>query len=58
MMPERRVLILGNTFPVKEQLKAFGGRWVPGDQGWLVPPDKAQEARALVEAARLKRKRL
>lgn len=45
------VLIVGNTFPVKEQLKALGGRWDPTANGWRVPADKAEEAQALVASA-------
>lgn len=40
--------ITGNTYPVKEQLKALGGRWDAAAKCWLVPDDKAEEARRLV----------
>lgn len=43
--------ITGNTYPVKEQIKTLGGRWNSAAQGWDVPDDKADEARALVAAA-------
>jgi hypothetical protein len=43
--------ITGNTYPVKEQLKALGGRWNAGAQGWDVPDTKAEEARTIVAAA-------
>jgi len=42
------VLITGNTYPVKDALKALGGKWDPNAKGWLVPDDKAAEARKLV----------
>lgn len=42
------VLITGNTYPVKDALKALGGKWDPNSKGWLVPDDKAAEARKLV----------
>jgi hypothetical protein len=42
------VAITGNTFAVREQLKALGGRWDAGRKCWLVPDDKADQARALV----------
>lgn len=45
------VLIAGNTFPVKEQLKSMGGRWDAVAKGWRVPADKAAEARKLVAGA-------
>lgn len=41
-------LITGNTYPVKDQLKALGGRWDSVAKGWKVPDDKAEEARKLV----------
>jgi len=42
------VLITGNTFPVKDQIKALGGRWDATAKGWRVPEDKAAQARKLV----------
>jgi hypothetical protein len=42
------VLITGNTYPVKDALKALGGRWDPNAKGWRVPADKANEAKLLV----------
>lgn len=44
----KMVLITGNTYPVKDQLKALGGKWDVTSKGWLVPENKAQEAFALV----------
>jgi hypothetical protein len=44
-------LITGNTFPVKDQLRALGGRWDADEKGWRVPADKADEARQLVAGA-------
>jgi hypothetical protein len=41
-------LITGNTFPVKDQIKALGGKWDPDRKGWVVPDDKAEAARKLV----------
>ena len=43
--------ITGNTYPVKDRLKALGGRWNRDAQGWDVADDKADEARAIVAAA-------
>lgn len=42
------VVVKGNTFPVKDQLKALGGKWDPVERAWTVPADKAAEAQALV----------
>lgn len=45
------IAITGNTYPVKDQLKALGGRWNADAKAWMVPDDKADEARRLVEVA-------
>jgi hypothetical protein len=45
------VLITGNTYPVKDQLRAMGGRWNPEAKGWMVPAARADEARRLVGRA-------
>ena len=42
------VLVTGNTYPVKDSLKALGARWDAAAKGWRVPADKAEAARALV----------
>jgi len=45
------VLVTGNTYPVKDQIKALGGRWDANAKGWRVPADKADEAQKLVAGA-------
>jgi len=45
------ILISGNTYPVKDALRALGGRWNARLKGWMVPPERAEEARKLVESA-------
>lgn len=45
------VAITGNTYPVKDQIKALGGRWNADAKAWMVPEDKADQARALVSGA-------
>lgn len=45
------VLITGNTYPVREQLKALGGRWDSARYGWLVPAAQAERAREIVAKA-------
>jgi hypothetical protein len=45
------VLITGNTYPVKDQIKALGGHWDADAKGWRVPADKASQAQALVDGA-------
>lgn len=42
------IAITGNTYPVKDQIKAMGGRWNADQKAWMVPEDKADEAKALV----------
>ncbi len=44
-------LITGNTYPIKQQLKALGGRWNAAAKGWNVPDAVADQARALVGGA-------
>jgi hypothetical protein len=45
-------LITGNTYPVKDQIKALGGvKWDPIRKGWLVPDDRAAKARSIVAGA-------
>lgn len=45
------VAISGNTYPVKDQIKALGGKWNPDEKSWMVPDAKADEARKLVAGA-------
>lgn len=45
------VLVTGNTYPVKDSIKALGGRWDAANKGWRVPADKADRAKALVSGA-------
>ena len=47
----KTVEIRGNTFPVKEQLKALEGKWNAAKKCWEVPRYRADEARKLVAAA-------
>lgn len=46
------VAISGNTYPVKEQLKALGAHWNPDRKVWMVAADKAEQAKALVSAGK------
>lgn len=45
------VLVTGNTYPVKDSIKALGGRWDADAKGWRVPADKVAQAQALVAGA-------
>jgi hypothetical protein len=50
------VAITGNTYPVRIQLKALGGRWDAASKVWIVPEAVAEQARALVPGARGERR--
>src|SRR5437764_993815 len=43
--------ISGNTYPVKDQIKALGGKWDADQKAWMVPDGKAADARKLVAGA-------
>lgn len=45
------VKVTGNTYPVRDKIRALGGWWDAGIKTWLVPEDKAEEARKLVADA-------
>ena len=47
-IPATTVLITGNTYPVRLQMRDLGGVWNKPAQGWDIPAAKADEARALV----------
>ena len=51
-MSSNIVAITGNTYPVKEQLKAIGGRWNAEQKAWMVPANAADAARRLVAGAK------
>lgn len=40
--------ITGNTYPVKDALKALGARWNPDQKAWMIADEKAAEARKIV----------
>ncbi len=41
-------LITGNTYPVRDQLKAMGCRWNAAAKAWEAPESVAEKAAALV----------
>lgn len=45
------VAISGNTYPVKDQLRAMGGKWDADRKAWMVPESSAERAQALVAGA-------
>lgn len=46
--PQTMVPVPGNTYPVKDQLKAMGARWDAAAKLWSVPANRFAEAQALV----------
>ena len=50
-MMTRTVAITGNTYPVKDQIKALGARWNADKKAWMVPLGKADQARKIVAGA-------
>ena len=48
---ESLVAITGNTYPVKEALKALGARWNGDLKAWMVSAGKADQAKAIVAGA-------
>jgi hypothetical protein len=48
---EITVAISGNTYPVKEQLKALGARWNADEKCWMVAESQAIRAREIVAGA-------
>ena len=43
------VAINGNTYPIKDQLRALGGKWDAANKVWMVPQERASEAQKLVD---------
>lgn len=43
--------VSGNTYPVKDAIKALGGRWSGAEKCWMVPAGKHEQALALVANA-------
>jgi hypothetical protein len=41
-------IILGNTYYVKDKLKAMGARWDGAEKVWRIHPDQLAEAQAIV----------
>ena len=52
-----KIAITGNTYQVRDRLKAIGARWDATRKAWMVDSDQAEQARSIVAAAgRAKRK--
>lgn len=46
----RVVRIIGKTFDVRDKLRLMGGFWSAEEKCWLVPEDRAADARKLVRS--------
>ncbi len=46
------VQVSRNTYPGKDALGALGGRWDAAAKAWMVPSERAEEARKLVGASK------
>lgn len=46
-----QVAITGNTYPVKDALKALGAKWDADRKCWTITDSKADRARKIVENA-------
>jgi hypothetical protein len=44
----KMVAIMGDTFSVKDKLKALGAKWDPTRKKWMISEDKAEEAKKIV----------
>lgn len=46
------VAITGNTYPVRDQLRALGATWDAAEKAWMVHPDQAERAVTLAPGLR------
>lgn len=49
---DRRLYFRGNTYPIKDAIKAIGGQWDPDQKAWWVGTVKKAEAEALIASAK------
>jgi len=47
-----RVLIVGDTYPIKAKIADLGGKWDAARKGWMVPAVVADQIRAMLPAAK------
>lgn len=51
MVGSRMVKLIGNTYPVRDRIRALGGRWNARDNCWMVPSVSYAEAARLLPPA-------
>ena len=56
IIPKDWKAVRGNTYVVREELKALDAQWDRETSFWYVAPDKLREAEDLVEDARPRRR--
>ena len=44
----KAIVVTGDTYNVRKQLKAAGGKWLRAKQGWMYPATKRDEIEALI----------
>ena len=44
-----KTLWTGNTYPIRDAIKALGGRWDADRKGWVVPPLSMAERSAVYQ---------
>lgn len=42
--------VRGNTYPIKDSIKAAGGRWDADNKVWMIPEDKADYVEGIMKA--------
>ena len=47
---EKSFVVTGDTYPVKDNLKALGGKWFRKEQAWLFPKTKLEEVQAFINS--------
>jgi len=45
-------ILRGNTFPIKDLIKAKGGKWDPSLRAWRVPTEHYEELSALTASSK------
>jgi hypothetical protein len=47
-LSEKAIIIRGDTKPIKDKIKANGGKWNPKHQGWIFPKSRMEDAQASI----------
>ncbi|HOE18643.1 MAG TPA: hypothetical protein PLU95_09290 [Syntrophales bacterium] len=57
MVERATIAIVGNTFPVREELRAMGCEWDRRAQLWYAPKSQAEAAQKLVSSRRCRKQK-